>query len=140
MDEGEVPEEGRILYVTPAIEKLLKNSGNIRRDISSAQAEGINRIVKRLDDVKIVKVPSVRFKTLYDFTEGAVPGVGAGQINMLLVHPRAVLAPKKYDVVYLQEPSAVTEGKYYYYEACYYDVFVLAKKQVAVQIAYTAAP
>jgi hypothetical protein len=138
MDEGEVPEEGRILYVTPSTQRALKNAGNIRRMVNGGEnAANIDRIVRMLDNVKIVMVPKSRMYTAYDFTEGAVPAVGADEINMMLVHPRGVLAPKKYENVYLQEPTALTEGKYYYYESCYYDVFILAKKEAAVQMHVT---
>lgn len=129
MDEAEVPEEGRILYVTPTVRKILKSAAGLSRNINVGQpGQSITRLVSRLDEVEIVTVPSIRMKSSYDFTNGAVPDANAKQINMILVHPSAVIAPEKYDFVSLEEPSASTGGKYLYYERVYWDVFILENK------------
>lgn len=129
MDDKEVPQEGRILYVSPQTNKLLKQAQEIQRmNILSGSASSVNRNIYSLDDVTIKRVPSSRMKTAYDFTDGAVPAVGAGQINMMLVHPQAVISPQKYEFVSLDAPSAKTGGKYLYYERKYWDVFLIEKK------------
>lgn len=135
MDEAEVPQENRILYVTPAVDTLLKNADKISRAITvnSTNDGSIKRNVRSLDDVVIEVVSSARMKTLYDFTVGAVAGVGAQQINMLLIHPTAVLSPQKYEMVSLDEPSAATGGKYLYFERKYWDVFLLKNKVAGVK-------
>lgn len=135
MDEAEVPQENRILYVTPAVDTLLKNADKISRAITvnGTNDGSIKRNVRSLDDVVIEVVSSARMKTLYDFTVGAVAGVGAQQINMLLIHPTAVLAPQKYEMVSLDEPSAATGGKYLYFERKYWDVFLLKNKVAGVK-------
>ena len=137
MDDAEVPQEGRILYVTPAVHKLLKQAQEMQRlhIISGSASNGtINRNVYSLDDVMIKRVPSSRMKTLYDFTDGAVPDAAAKQINMILVHPDAVIAPQKYEFVSLDEPSARTGGKYLYYERKYWDVFLIEAKADGVKM------
>lgn len=137
MDDAEVPQEGRILYVTPAVHKTLKRAQEMQRMhiISGSASNGtINRSIYSLDDVVIKRVPSSRMKTLYDFTDGAVPDAAAKQINMILVHPDAVIAPQKYEFVSLDEPSARTGGKYLYYERKYWDVFLIAAKADGVQM------
>jgi len=129
MDEEEVPEEGRILYAVPAVATMLKNAPGITRTINvGANSREIDRIVNRLDTVTIQPVPPVRMKTVYDFTEGAQPDQSAQQINMILVHPSAVMAPEKYAFVSLDAPSAATGGKWLYYERQYYDVFLYEEK------------
>lgn len=129
MDEAEVPQEGRLLYVTPAVYTLLKNAEKIQRQIQVTTNDGtVNRGVNSLDDVTLKRVPSSRMKTVYDFTRGAVEGAGARQINMILVHPRSVITPQKYDFVSLDQPSARTGGKYLYYERKYWDVFAIERK------------
>ena len=93
MDDDSVPEEGRILYVTPAVHKVLKEAEGLTRFLQVNPNNGsIYRNVHSLDDVQIVTVPSGRFKTAYDFTTGFVPAASAGQINAILVHPSAVVA------------------------------------------------
>ena len=72
-------------------------------------------------------------KTAYTFTKGWAVGADAKQINMFLVHPSAVITPVSYEFAQLDQPSAVTEGKYIYFEESYEDVFILNKKQDALQ-------
>ena len=134
MDEARVPATGRILYVTPAINTLIKNAKQITRTINVETAGStINRKVSRIDEVEIIAVPSTLMKTVYDFTTGWKAGVSAKQIHMFLVHPIAVITPVSYQFSQLDEPSATTEGKYYYYEESFEDVFILNKKADAIQ-------
>jgi hypothetical protein len=130
LDEAEVPEEGRILYVTPAINTLLKGAVDRRFD----NQKDLSRIIASLDNVKKVIVPSSRMKEAYDFTLGAVAAAGADQINMILIHPKAVIAPVKIDQIYIDEPSAKTGGKSLYFQRQYWDAFLLAEKADGCQI------
>ena len=137
MDDANVPQSGRILYLTPATNKILKNAADLARTIMNGD-ENIRRTVKNLDNVKIEIVPSALMKTLYDFTEGWKAGVGAKQINMLLVHPSAVITPEKYAFAQLDAPSAGSNGKYVYFEESYDDTFLLEKRKAAVQFSVEA--
>ncbi|MGR9635365.1 capsid protein [Bacillus cereus] len=129
MDDAEVPQEGRILYVIPQVNKLLKQAKEIQRSLDIGTNKGnVNRSIYSLEDVQIKVVPSSRMKTAYNFTSGAVPDAAAKQINMILVHPAAVITPQKYEFVDLDEPTAATGGKYLYYERKYWDVFAIQKK------------
>ena len=131
MDDKNVPSTGRILYATPAVAKLLKQAQEINRYVNNGES-AINRAVRSLDEVQIETVPSALMKTVYDFTEGWKAGTGAKQINMLLIHPSAVITPEKYMFAQLDSPSAGSEGKYVYFEESYEDVFVLAKRKDAI--------
>lgn len=134
MDEARVPVQGRILYVTPGVKTLLKNAEKIQRSLDVQSGNGaVNRNVIRLDEVEIVAVPSDLMKTVYDFTTGWAAGSGAKQIQMLLIHPIAVMTPVNYSFSELDDPCAKTEGKYYYYEESFEDVFILNKKADAIQ-------
>lgn len=132
MDEANVPKVGRMLYVTPAVNTLLKNAKDLNRFIQNGD-ENVRRAVASLDEVKIESVPSALMKTLYDFTEGWKTGTGAKQINMLLAHPSAVITPEKYTFAQLDAPSAGSNGKYVYFEESYDDTFLLEKRKNAVQ-------
>lgn len=132
MDEKNVPQSGRILYLTPAHRKILKNAESLARTIMNGD-ENIRRTIKALDDVKIESVPSALMKTVYDFTMGYQPGEGAKQINMLLVHPSAVITPEKYAFAQLDPPSAGSNGKYVYFEESYDDTFLLEKRKDAIK-------
>lgn len=131
MDEANVPATGRILYVTPTMKGILQRAKELSRYIQNGESV-ISRAVRSLDDVQIEAVPSSLMKTAYDFTEGYKAGVGAKQINMMLVHPSAVITPEKYSFAQLDAPSAGSEGKYIYFEESYDDVFILNKRKNAI--------
>ena len=58
MDDEGVPSEGRILYVTPAMNKIIKNAQNIQKSLDVNSNNGkIDTRVYSLDDVTIKKVP-----------------------------------------------------------------------------------
>ena len=139
MDNAMVPANGRILYVTHEANVLLKNAEKISRsmDITSGP-NAIDRRVNRLDQVQVVGVPSTLMKTAYDFTQGWTVDDSADQINMFLVHPNAVITPVSYTFSRLDAPSAMSEGKYVYYEESFEDVFILNKKSDALQFNITA--
>ena len=139
MDNARVPVNGRILYVTNEVKYILKESEKIVRNIDVTDNNNtINRIVNRLDEVEVIGVPAPLMKTLYDFSAGWAPALGAGQINMFLVHPAAVITPVSYTFSRLDEPSAGSEGKYIYFEESFEDVFILNKKAGAIQFNITA--
>jgi hypothetical protein len=52
---------------------------------------------------------------------------------MCLILPTAVITPVSYTFSKLDAPSALSEGKYYYYEESFEDVFILNKKADAIQ-------
>ena len=139
MDNERVPANGRILYVTHEVKKLLKNAEKITRtlDVESAKSE-INRVVNRLDEVEVIGVPATLMKTAYTFTQGYAPAPGASQIDMFLVHPMAVITPVSYTFSKLDEPSAMSEGKYTYFEESFEDAFILNKKKGGLQFHITA--
>ena len=138
MDNERVPVNGRILYVTNEVKYILKEAEKITRSIDVTDNNNtINRIVNRLDEVEVIGVPAPLMKTLYDFTSGWAAAPGAGQINMFLVHPAAVITPVSYTFSRLDEPSAGSEGKYIYFEESFEDVFILNKKAGAIQFNIT---
>ena len=130
MDEASVPEEGRVLYVTPTMNKIVKAAEGIQRTITVNTASSINRKVHSLDDVNIKMVPAARMKTKYDFTEGCVAAEDAKQINWILVHPSCVVARDKYSYIKLFTPGtdSRTADGYLYQNRCYGDLFLLERK------------
>ena len=130
MDEAGVPPEGRIMYTTPTIKKLLKEAEGMRRILMVNTASTINRNVHSLDDVQIKMVPAARMKTKYDFTDGCVAAQDAGQINWILIHPSCVVSRDKYSYINLFTPGtdSRTADGYLYQNRCYWDLFLLEKK------------
>lgn len=130
MDEAGVPEEGRILYVTPTMRKTIKNAEGIERMISVSTPTNINRKVHSLDDVEIKMVPAARMKTKYNFTDGCVAASDAKQINFILIHTSAVVCRDKYSYIKLFTPGtdSRTADGYLYQNRCYGDLFLLERK------------
>ena len=134
MDNARVPQTGRILYVTPAVKTLIKQAKDIVRNINVDNNSTIlNRNISRIDEVEITSVPSDLMKTVYNFTNGWAVGATAKQINMLLIHPVAVLTPVSYSFASMETPSAHSKGKYLYYEESFEDVFILNQRKNAIK-------
>lgn len=140
MDEGLVPPTGRILYVDTFTKTLLDNAVAIVRTNGD---KTLSRSVSRLDEVDIVGVPTALMKTGYIFNDGKSSGQENGGITakedaedmaMLLVHPSAILPIVSYSFAQLQDPSALTQGKYVYFEESFEDVFILDKRVAAIQV------
>lgn len=130
MDEAGVPEEGRILYVTPTMNKVVKEAEGIQRVMTVTTPSTINRKVHSLDDVTIKMVPAARMKTKYDFTNGCVAATDAKQINWILIHTSCVVCRDKYSYIKLFTPGtdSRTADGYLYQNRNYGDLFLLEKK------------
>lgn len=137
MDDEGVPSEGRILYVTPAMNKLLKNAEGLSRTISVDKNTGnVDRNVYSLDDVNIKVVPSSRMKTKYEFSNGCVPAGGAKQINLILIHPSCQVTRSKYAYIKIFTPGhdSRTGDNYLYQNRAYGDTFLIKNKACGIAI------
>jgi len=130
MDDAGVPVDGRILYVTPTVNKLLKVADGIQRMITVNSSNAVNRNVHSLDDVTIKMVQSGRMKTKYNFTDGCVAAADADQINFILVHPSCVVARDKYAYISLFTPGtdSRTADGYLFQNRNYWDLFLIERK------------
>lgn len=140
MDEGLVPPTGRLLYVDTYTKTLLDNAISVVRTNGDKK---VTRMLNRLDEVEIIGVPTTLMKTAYTFNDGTTSGqtnggfsaaTDAGNIAMILVHPSAVLPIASYAFAQLQEPSALSQGKYVYFEESFEDVFILDERHAGIQI------
>lgn len=130
MDDAAVPEEGRILYLTPTMRKIVKEAEGIQRVISVNTPSTINRKVHSIDDVTLKMVPAARMKTQYDFTDGCVAAAAAKQINCILIHTSCVVCRDKYSYIKLFTPGSDsrTADGYLYQNRNFGDLFLLEKK------------
>lgn len=137
-DNERTPANGRILYCTHEVKTMLKQAKEISRSYSVQENKtAINRTISRIEEVEVIGVPATLMKTAYNFTNGYAAASSASQINMMLIHPMAVITPVSYAFSKLDEPSAGSEGKYIYFEESFEDVFILNKKSGAVQFNIT---
>ena len=141
MDEAGVPSEGRILYVTPAVNKLFKQAKDIQRVLGVNGSNGdVKRSIYSLDDVKIKQVQSARMKSQYNFTNGCVATNEAKQMNFILIHPSCEVAREKYSYIKVFTPGhdSRTADNYLLQSRFYMDAFLIKNKAAGIFINATA--
>lgn len=132
-DEARIPAQGRMLYVTPKMNSILKRADAMNRNIVISDASSIARTVHSLDEVTITVVPSDLMQTQFNFTVGSALDPSAKQIDMFLIYNGVQVAPEKYSFVGFDTPSAATSGNYLYYEQSYDDVLLLSTKTRGIE-------
>ena len=132
-DNDEVPDEGRILYISSALYSLLK--GSISRSL--ANETGADRRVKQLDGVDVVVVPQTRFYTQVTLDAGSSSSAGGfsktastgRDINFMLIHPTAVLQPVKHNMPKIFSPDEnQTADAWLFQYRLYHDAFAYENK------------
>lgn len=146
LDNKNVPQEGRILYLSAEMYKYIKQSERFNRTITPGQSPNSN--FGTFDEMKIVRVPSTRFYdaiTLYDGTTneggtdqrvgGYVKAATGSPLNFLIVHPSAVLPVIKINEPRIFSPRGenglpIYQGAdaYNYQLRLYHDCFVFDNK------------
>lgn len=135
LDNLEVPYEGRILFVSPAMYKALKSG--ITRMVMNRD-DNVNYNVEMYNDMRVITVPQARFVTAIDLLDGTTSGEeaggyakasGAADIDFMIVHPTAVRKIAKHVVprIFANGVWQKTDGAAFQYRI-YHDVFVLDNK------------
>lgn len=136
LSENEVPEEGRICFVSEKAYQLLKE--DITRYTMNGE-NGINYNVEMYNGVRIIRVPQSRAYTAITLYDGTTSGQEAGgyvgtastgyKINFLMLHPSAVIKVMKHVMPRIFSPDEyqAADGWKFDYR-CYYDLFVEANK------------
>lgn len=140
MAEAGVPLDRLILYCTPAYKKMLKNAEGIQRTLQVTGEANIDRRVRSVDDIRTIQeVPSARFKTVYDFTDGCVPDISAKQINYILIDPEAQVSRNKYSYIKVFTPGtdSRTSDNYLYQNRKYNGTFAIDELMAAGCIIHT---
>lgn len=132
MGDKEVPNDGRILYVSELCYKALKQKG-ITRTI--ANETGVNRVIETYDNMEVRRVPKARFCTGITLLDGSTDGETDGgykftastskPINFMIVHPSAIFAVTKHiaPVIFSPDVNQVADAWAFRYRL-YHDIFV----------------
>jgi len=141
MNDDEVPVEGRILFVSEAMYKNIKE--HVTRYVANDD-RGINRSFETFDGMRVIRVPSNRFNTaitLYDGTTsgqtagGYIPTAGGYAINFMIIHPSAVLQVVKHQVPRIFSPDQNIEADGYRINyRIYHDAFVEDNKVAGIYL------
>ncbi len=132
MDEARVPVNGRILFTDTFTKTMIDTAKDVVRTSGN---KVLGRTVSRIDEVEIVSVPTKLMKTAFNFKadDGFEVKEDAKNVKMLLVHPSAIIPVISYEFAQLESPSALSQGKYVYYEESFEDMFIYEKKHDGIQ-------
>jgi hypothetical protein len=138
LDDAEVPYEGRVLFVNPAMYRLIK--GGISRMVMNGEGD-INYNVDFYNDMRVITVPSGRFNTVCTLAQptahdGAGGYTAAGStINFLVVHPTAVMQVMKLANPRIFSPEVVQQADAWQYDFReYHGVWVKHQKKNGIYV------
>ena len=124
MDEEEVPTEGRILYITPTLKRLIDELDSYK---SKKCLENIS---------KVVIVPQSRFYS--DVTidaNGFEKASGAANLNFILLDPKAAFAVAKHKKLRAFDPNTNQKQDAYLFQyRLYHDMFVYPQKAAGIYV------
>lgn len=132
MDEKRVPGSGRLLYVDTYTKTLIDTAKDVVRTSGNSV---LGRTVSRIDEVEVINVPTSVMKSKFNLKadDGFEVATDAKAVKMMLIHPSVVIPVITYDFAELGLPSALSQGKYTYFEESFEDVFIYNKKHDAIQ-------
>ena len=124
MDEAEVPTEGRILYITPTLKRLIDELDSYK---SKKCLEGIS---------KIVIVPQSRFYSDVTINDaGFAKAEGAANLNFIIVDPKAAFAVAKHKKLRVFDPDTNQKRDDYLFQyRLYHDAFVYPQKAAGIYV------
>jgi len=137
MDEAEVGETDRVLFVSVPVYMLMKQSTQLQRrfDVQNGVAS-LERDVEVFDGMPIVKMPTSRMKSAYTFgSNGFVPAIGAKDINFMIVHRPAQVSLVKTAQPRIFTPEVNQSADAYKFDyRIYMDCFVIDNKQSGIYV------
>ena len=116
LDDAEVPEDGRVLIVTPATYQLMKQSTEIVMETDIGEDMRKRGVIGNLDGLNVQKVPANRLPAKFGF---------------MVAHPCATVAPVKLEDYNVHTNTIYSSGAVVTGRICY-DAFVLENKAKAI--------
>ena len=142
LGDDEVPEEGRILFISETAYAALKDK--ITRMVMNGE-RGIETAVDYYDGMRVIKVPKGRFNTAITLNDGVSSGETAGgytvpastsyPINFMIIHPSAVLQVTKHVVPRIFSPQVNQSADAWKFDyRIYHDCFVEKNKVAGIYL------
>lgn len=142
MGDDEVPEEGRILFISETAYAALKDK--ITRMVMNGE-RGIETAVDFYDSMRVIKVPKGRFNTAITLNDGisagelsggySVPASTSYPINFMIIHPSAVLQVTKHVVPRIFSPQVNQSADAWKFDyRIYHDCFVENNKVAGIYL------
>lgn len=142
LGDDEVPEEGRILFISEAGYAALKD--NISRFVQNGE-RGIDTAIDYFDGMRVIKVPKSRFNTVITLNDGisagetdggfTVPASTSYPINFMIIHPSAVIQIAKHVVPRIFSPEVNQSADAWKFDyRIYHDAFVENNKVAGIYL------
>ena len=135
MNEDEVPQEGRLLFISETAYAGLR--AKVTRTIANGE-NAIDKEVETYDGMRVIRVPQSRLYTaitMYDGTTsgqeggGYIPTTGGYKINFMIVHPSALCQVLKHVKPRIFSPDVNQSADAWQFDyRMYHDIFVYANK------------
>ena len=140
MGDAEVPEEGRILFVSETCYNALK----AKTTRYLANENGVNKEIVTFNNMPVIRIPSGRFATAITLYDGSSVGETAGGyvqttggylINFMIVHPSAVVQTVKHALPRIFDPTVNQIANAWKFDyRIYHDAFVEANKTKGIYL------
>lgn len=142
MGDDEVPEEGRILFISETAYAGLKDK--ITRYVQNGE-RGIETAIDYYDGMRVIKVPKGRFNTRITLNDGlsagetkggfTVPASTSYPINFMIIHPSAVVQIAKHVVPRIFSPQVNQSADAWKFDyRIYHDAFVENNKVAGIYL------
>ncbi len=142
MGDDEVPEEGRILFISETAYAGLKDK--ITRYVQNGE-RGIETAIDYYDGMRVIKVPKGRFNTGITLNDGlsagetkggfTVPASTSYPINFMIIHPSAVVQIAKHVVPRIFSPQVNQSADAWKFDyRIYHDAFVENNKAAGIYL------
>ena len=116
LDNAEVPDESRVIIVSPDVYRIMKKSKDIVMETDIDTQLRKQGVVSNLDGAAVIKVPATRLPKNCGF---------------LMCHPCATVAPTKLEDYKIHQDPPGISGSLVEGRICY-DAFVLENKKMAI--------
>lgn len=116
MDDANVPEDGRILVVTPETYRLMKKSSDIEMESNIGNELRLKGVISTLDGMNVIKVPANWLPENFGF---------------MIAHPCATIAPVKLAQYTTHVDPPFISGSLVEGRICY-DAFIFENKKKAI--------
>ena len=140
LNDAEVPQEMRVIFMSETTYKTLKNSGDIFKiRVATEMSTVLNREIQTIDGHYIIRVPAARFNTAATFGSGSNTTTGTA-INFMICHVPAILAVIKRNILKITPPDINQLSDGYLVQARnYHGLSVLQNKVSGIYIHKRAA-
>lgn len=116
LDDAEVPEDGRVLVVTPAGYQIMKKCKDIVMETDIGNDLRLKGVIANLDGMSVQKIPANRLPASFGF---------------MIAHPSATVCPVKLEDYRVHQDPPGISGSLVEGRVCY-DAFVLDNKKLGI--------